>query len=56
MHLPLQDNEGGTGAGIYNLGKVNIKGDSVFNNLNADFEQARMCLGATKRGFEGDMH
>lgn len=31
----LSDDEGGWGAGIYNLGKVNIKGNSRFEDLRA---------------------
>lgn len=37
-----QDSEGACGAGIYNLGKVNIKGNSVFSELFADTEKVRM--------------
>ena len=32
----ITDNEGNNGAGIFNRGKVNIKGDSVFNDLRAE--------------------
>lgn len=34
--VSILDDEGNNGAGIYNLGKVNIRGDSVFMNLRAE--------------------
>lgn len=32
----IRDDDGSNGAGIYNLGKVNIKGDAVFDDLSAE--------------------
>ncbi|CAN0174899.1 unnamed protein product, partial [Laminaria digitata] len=34
--VSIIDDEGNNGGGIYNKGKVNIKGDSVFDDLNAE--------------------
>ncbi|CAN0389401.1 unnamed protein product [Ectocarpus fasciculatus] len=34
--VSIIDNEGNNGGGIYNLGKVNIKGNAVFQNLRAE--------------------
>lgn len=43
-----QDGEGACGAGIYNLGNVNIKGNSVFSELFADTEKVRKTHRALK--------
>ena len=34
--VSITDDEGNSGAGIYNLGKVNIRGNSVFEDLRAE--------------------
>lgn len=52
----VQSDVGNNGAGIYNLGKVNVKGDSVFQNLNVDLSDAVRISSQRKQYFLVVLH